>query len=83
MKLCTKKLQIEAHPKYITPEVIEFIEDNVQQFPGKSFLKFCINEPNSKMKFGMYSNENGFEMNDEMAKFLQQKPELDVMVELT
>ena len=83
MKLCTKKLQIEAHPKYITPDFIEFIEDNVQQFPGKSCLKFCINEPGSKMKFGMYSIDKGFEMNDEMAKFLEQKPELDIIVELT
>jgi hypothetical protein len=31
----------------------------------------------------MYTLENGFEMNDEMARFLQQKPEFDVIVELT
>jgi hypothetical protein len=31
----------------------------------------------------MYTLENGFEMNDEMAIYLQQKPELDVQVELT
>ena len=83
MKACTKKLQIETHPKYVTREFIEFIEENVQQFPGNASLKFCINEPNSKMKFGMCAIDRGFEMNDEMAKYLQQKPELDVVVELT
>jgi hypothetical protein len=31
----------------------------------------------------MYSLEKGFEMNDEMAIFLQQKPEVEVQVELT
>ena len=31
----------------------------------------------------MYSLEKGFEMNDEMANYLQQKPELDIQVELT
>ena len=31
----------------------------------------------------MYNIENGFEMNDEMAQFLQQTPELEVQVELT
>jgi hypothetical protein len=31
----------------------------------------------------MYTLANGFEMNDEMAKFLQEKPELEVQVELT
>jgi DNA polymerase-3 subunit alpha len=83
MKICTKKLQIEVHPKYITQEFIEFIEENVRRFPGKSCLKFNMFEPASQMKFGMYTVEKGFEMNDEMAKYLQQKPELDVTVELT
>ncbi|KAA9036628.1 DNA polymerase III subunit alpha [Ginsengibacter hankyongi] len=83
MKSCTKKLYIEAHPKDISQEFIEFISKNVNHFPGKSSLKFCINDPNSKLKFGMYTLENGFEMNDEMAMYLQQKPELDVQVELT
>jgi hypothetical protein len=31
----------------------------------------------------MYSLEKGFEMNDEMAIFLQERPELDIQVELT
>ncbi len=83
MKNYTRKLQIEANPKDITPEFINFVTQNVHHFPGKSALKFCINDTNSKLKFGMYTLENGFEMNDEMARFLQQKPEFDVLVELT
>ena len=83
MKNYTRKLQIEADPKDISPEFIDFISKNVHHFPGKSTLKFCINDTNSKLKFGMYTLENGFEMNDEMARFLQQKPEFDVIVELT
>jgi hypothetical protein len=31
----------------------------------------------------MYTLGNGFEMNDEMASFLQEKPEWEVQVELT
>ena len=83
MKVCTKKLQIEAEPKDISEEFIDFIDKNVQRFPGRSTLKFCINDSKSHLKFGMFSLENGFEMNDEMATYLQQKPELDVVVELT
>jgi DNA polymerase-3 subunit alpha len=82
-KSCTKKLQIEVHPKDISAEFIDFLGRNVQQFPGKSVLKFCVNDSNSGLKFGMYSLEKGFEMNDEMAIFLQQKPEVEVQVELT
>ena len=83
MKACTKKLQIETHPKFIDENIIGFVEKNVKKFPGKSSLKFYLSEPASKLKVGMYTLENGFEMNDEMAKFLQEKPELEVQVELT
>ena len=83
MKSCTRKLQIEAHPKFIDENLIGFVQDNVRKFPGKSSIKFCLSEPASKLKVGMYTLTNGFEMNDEMAKYLQEKPELDVLVELT
>jgi DNA polymerase-3 subunit alpha len=83
MKSCTRKLQIELAPENISGEFIDFITGNVHQFPGNSSLKFCINDSKSHLKFGMYTLEKGFEMNDEMATYLQQKPELDVQVELT
>jgi DNA polymerase-3 subunit alpha len=83
MKGCTKKLQIELHPKYVDENIIGFVEKNVKKFPGKSSLKFCLSEPSSKLKVSMYTLQNGFEMNDEMAKYLQQKPELEIQVELT
>ena len=83
MKLCTRKLQIEAHPKFIDENLIGFVENNVKKFPGKSSLKFCLSEPTAKLKVGMYTLVNGFEMNDEMANFLQEKPEFEVQVELT
>ena len=82
-KACTRKLQIETHPKFIDEKMIGFVEENVKKFPGKSSLKFCLSEPSSKLKIGMYTLEHGFEMNDEMAQFLQEKPELEVQVELT
>ncbi len=83
MKSCTKKLHIEMSPKDVSKNFIDFFEKNVQQFPGNSSLRFCINDTTSKLKFGMYTLEKGFEMNDEMANYLQEKPELDIQVELT
>ncbi|MEP6951878.1 MAG: DNA polymerase III subunit alpha, partial [Ginsengibacter sp.] len=83
MKSCTKKLQVEVHPKDVSKEFIDFLDKNVQRFPGNSLLKFCIHDSKSQLKFGLYSVEKGFEMNDEMANYLQQKPELDIQVELT
>ncbi len=83
MKSSTKKLQIELNPKEVTSDFIDFLEKNVRRFPGNATLKFCINDAASRLKFGMYTLENGFEMNDEMAGYLQQKPELEVQVEFT
>ena len=82
-KICTKKLNIEAHPKYVTEDVVHFVEKNVKDFPGTSALKFCLSDQAAKLKISLCSIETGFEMNDEMAQFLQQKPELEVQVELT
>jgi DNA polymerase-3 subunit alpha len=83
MRSNTKKIQIEMKAKEVTTEVVDFMQKNVQQFPGTSTLKFCIHDEVSKLKFGMYTLGKGFEMNDEMANFLQEKPEWEVQVELT
>ncbi len=83
MKNSTKKLQIETDPQNISKEMIDFMTENVRRHPGKSSLKFFINNGKPHLKFGMFTMENGFEMNDEMAHYLQQKPELDIVVELT
>ncbi|MDQ2862099.1 MAG: DNA polymerase III subunit alpha, partial [Bacteroidota bacterium] len=83
MRGCTKRLQIETGAQNISEDVIDFMEENTHRFPGKSSLKFCVNDDKSKLKFSMYSLERGFEMNDEMANYLQQKPEFGVQVELT
>ena len=39
MKSCTKKLQIEVHPNDISQEFIDFLDKNVQRFPGNSLIK--------------------------------------------
>ncbi|HEV2831088.1 MAG TPA: OB-fold nucleic acid binding domain-containing protein, partial [Hanamia sp.] len=83
MRSNTKKIQIEMKAKEVTTDVVDFMQNNVQQFPGTSTLKFCIEDEVSKLKFGMYTLGKGFEMNDEMANFLQEKPEWEVQVELT
>jgi DNA polymerase III subunit alpha len=83
MRSNTKKLHIEMNPKDVSKDFIDFIGSNVQKFPGNSTLKFNICDSLSKLKFGMYTSHKCFEMNDEMATYLQQKPELDIKIELT
>jgi DNA polymerase III subunit alpha len=82
-KSFTKKLNIETHPKDVTEDMIAFFEKNIKDHPGDSKLKFSIADMTHKLKVGLYTLEKSFEMNDEMAGYLQQKPELEVYVEVT
>jgi DNA polymerase III subunit alpha len=76
----TRQVVIDMDARFVNGELIGFVEKNVKKFPGKSSLRFNITEPKSNFKISMYSMENGFEMNDEMAEFLQGKPEIEVQI---
>ena len=76
----TKQLIVDVEARHVSDEMVSFIERNVKRFPGRSGLKFNISEPKSNFKISMYTMENGFEMNDEMAAFLLNRPELEVQV---
>jgi len=60
--------------------MVSFVEKNMQNFPGKTTLKFTLAEPKNKMKISLVSINNGFEMNEEMIHFLEKSPELEVQV---
>jgi DNA polymerase-3 subunit alpha len=66
--------------RFVNAKHESFVEKNVKAHPGRSGLKFQVTEPKNSWKIGMYMMENGFEMNDEMAAFLTNQPELEVQV---
>lgn len=76
----TRQLIVDVEPRFVTEEMIGFVEKNVKKNPGKSSLKINLTEPKENWKVSMYTLEKGFEMNDEMAEFLINKPELGVNV---
>jgi DNA polymerase-3 subunit alpha len=76
----TKQVIVEIEARHINENMISFIEKNVKDFPGRASLKFNVSEPKSNFKVSMYTLENGFEMNDEMAAFLIDKPEMEIQV---
>ncbi len=79
-RVLTRQLQVELHPKLLNEEMVAFIDRNVRSFPGKSGIRFVLSEPRSNWKVSMYTLERGFEMNDEMAAFLQENPDMEVKV---
>lgn len=76
----TRQVHIEAHPKDVTTDVVDFIDKNVKNHPGKATLKLTLNEPKNNWKVSLLTMDNGFEMNDEMTNFLENKPEFEVQV---
>ena len=78
----TRSLEINVHPASITPDFVNFVDRNVRSFPGKSSLRFNIYEPKENLKVSLYTFEKGFQMNEEMAEFLMENPDVVVNVGL-
>ncbi|MEJ7588975.1 MAG: DNA polymerase III subunit alpha [Ferruginibacter sp.] len=76
----TKQVIIEVQPQFINTGFVHFIEENVKNNPGKASIKFNIVDIRNNYKIGMYSLENGFTMNDDMAFFLNENKDVDVSV---
>jgi DNA polymerase-3 subunit alpha len=73
-------LIIDVHPKNISTTLINFFEDNVKKFPGRSTLRLNLIESKENLKISLVTMDSGFEMNEEMVDFLESNPELEVQV---
>ncbi|MFZ1370207.1 MAG: DNA polymerase III subunit alpha, partial [Ferruginibacter sp.] len=76
----TKQVIIEVEPQFISEEMVDFIDANVQANPGKTSLKFNIIDSRNKYKVGMYSLEKSVTMNDDLAFYLNENKDIDVSV---
>jgi DNA polymerase-3 subunit alpha len=78
--ILTKQVIMEVEARFINEALVQFLERNVKQYPGKSGLKFNIIESKTHNRVSLFTMGNGFEMNDEMTAFLAKTPELEVQV---
>jgi DNA polymerase-3 subunit alpha len=81
-QMLTKNLEIKVEPASLTKEFVQFFEKNIKANPGKSSIKFNIYEPTENLEVKMYTLEKGFTMNEEMAEFLLDNPDVEVNVGL-
>jgi len=79
-KQLTRQVTLELHPKDLSREILEFMERNLKQNPGRSVFKMILSEPMNKLKVNLVSMDKGFEMNDELIQYLEKTPEMDVQV---
>jgi DNA polymerase-3 subunit alpha len=78
--ILTKQVVMDVEARYISPEMVQFMETNVKKYPGKTGLKFNIVESKTQARVSLFSMGTGFEMNDELSAFLEKTPELEVQV---
>src|ERR1700722_13481576 len=78
--LLTKQLVIDLDARHLNENMLRFLEKNIKKHPGKASVKFNLQESKTNAKISLCSHENGFEMNDEMAAFLQNCPEFEVQI---
>ena len=76
----TKQVVIDIEPQFINETLIDFIDNNIKEHPGKTALKFNIKESRHNLKVGLYTLESCFTMNDDMAIFLNEHKDLEVSV---
>ena len=79
-KILTKQVQIDLHPSVVDENFLSFFERNVKEHPGKSALRFNLISPENQTRISLLTLSEGFEMNDEMAEFLENHPALSVQV---
>lgn len=80
-KTLTKQVSIAVNVQDIDPGMVNFMEKNIHRHPGSASLKFMLIEPKTNVKLSLVSGK-GFEMNEEMIRYLEDSNVLDVVVGL-
>ncbi|MEY2901653.1 MAG: polymerase subunit alpha, partial [Bacteroidota bacterium] len=76
----TRSIEISMHPAAVTAELVDFVDSNIKQNPGKTSLRFNMFEPKENLKVSLYSLDKSFLMNEDMAGFLLNNPDFEVNV---
>jgi DNA polymerase-3 subunit alpha len=77
----TRQIHFLINPKFFGEDQCRFIERNVKKNPGKTRLSFVFQEQKGRKSVTLQTLDKGFEMNDEMALFLMENPDMEVNVD--
>ena len=78
----TKRLTIELDPQLIDHELIEFLETNMNKYPGNTALNINVFDFEHEKKIGLTTIGKGISVNDELIEFLDENRQLNVVVSL-
>ncbi|MEY3577371.1 MAG: hypothetical protein RL394_954, partial [Bacteroidota bacterium] len=80
-RVFTRQLQLTLQAGSITETYANFLQNNLKKHPGKTRLKLIMIDQVERLRVQMKTTEKGFEMNDEMADFLENNPLIEVQVD--
>ena len=77
----TKQVKLSIEARSVQPEMVDFLSKNLKRYPGRAKFIIHLYDEKKDLKVELKSGGNSFEMNDELANYLIEKPELEVVVE--
>jgi DNA polymerase-3 subunit alpha len=80
-RVFTRQLQLTLQAGSISESYAAFLHNNLKKNPGKTRLKLIMIDQVERLRVQMKTTEKGFEMNDEMADFLENNPLIEVQVD--
>lgn len=76
----TKQVELSMEPASLTLDFVNFADKNIKANPGKTALRIHISDPLHQLKITLANKEKGFMMNEEMANYLVDNPDVTVKV---
>lgn len=76
----TKQVTLEVEPQFISADFVDFIERNVKSNKGNTTLKFSIIDSRNECRINLFGYDNRITMNDELAHYLTDSPDITVKV---
>lgn len=80
----TKQVTLFVEPRHVTEEMISFLEGNLVKYKGGSTsLRINLMDIKNQRLTSLYSLGPGLNMNDELAGWIQGRPEIEVKIDTT
>lgn len=76
----TKQVMLDVTPSQVSEELILFMEQQMKQFPGSTQLRFQVTDLRTNYRATLYTLQKGVTMNDELAHYLENHPDIGVNV---
>ena len=76
----TKQVKLTIEARSIKPNMIDFLQKNLKKNTGVQKLNIHLFHEKQNIRVDLRTG--GFEMNDDLANFLAEKPEVEVVVEV-